>query len=134
MGYAFISYSSKNKSSADAINELFGRNGIRTWMAPGDIPAGKEYADIITEALKQCACFILILTEQSQNSQWVSKELERAVSYKKPIIPVVLEHIELEGKIELYISEYQLVALKKIDENTEEMKMHRKSVMEFRYR
>ena len=122
MGYAFISYSSVNRASADALNDLLKRNGIKSWMAPGDIPPGKAYADSITDALKQCACFVLLLTEHSQSSEWVSKELERAVSYKKPIIPVMLEDFELDGKFELYIGEYQIVSVKRIDENTAEMK------------
>lgn len=43
MGYAFISYSSKNRTSADSLKELLKRNGISTWMAPGDIPTGDLY-------------------------------------------------------------------------------------------
>lgn len=122
MGYAFISYSSKNHTSADSLKELLKRNGISTWMAPGDIPIGKEYAEMITDALKDCACFVLLLTRQSQKSKWVSKELERAVSYKKPIIPVMLEQTSLDGKFELYLSEYQLFALYKLDNNSVDMK------------
>ena len=121
MGYAFISYSSKNRASADALRELLQRNGIATWMAPGDIPAGKLYAETITDALKNCACFVLILTEQSLRSKWVPKELERAVSYKKPIIPVKLEEIDLDEKFELYIGEYQLVSIDQIDDSTADM-------------
>ena len=40
MRYAFISYSSKNQQMADSFRMLFNQNGIRTWMAPGDIPFG----------------------------------------------------------------------------------------------
>ena len=44
MGYAFISYSTKNQSAADAMRALFNKHDIDTWMAPYDIPAGSEYA------------------------------------------------------------------------------------------
>lgn len=73
MGYAFISYSSKNKSEADAVRALFARNDIDTWMAPYDIPAGAEYAEVLYDALIGCACLVLILTDPSQNSSWVKK-------------------------------------------------------------
>ncbi len=122
MGYAFISYSSKNRASADSLRELLKRNGIATWMAPCDIPAGKEYAEMIAEAVKNCACFVLILTRQSQKSKWVSKELERAVNYKKPIIPVMLEEVDLDSKFELYIGEYQLIEVNRLDESSLNMR------------
>ncbi len=41
MGYAFISYSHVQASSAGAIKEILNKNGIRTWMAPGDISANR---------------------------------------------------------------------------------------------
>ena len=51
MGYAFISYSTKNQSSADAFRQLLKKHGVETWMAPYDIPAGSEYAEVLYEAL-----------------------------------------------------------------------------------
>ncbi|MBR4050472.1 MAG: toll/interleukin-1 receptor domain-containing protein [Clostridia bacterium] len=85
MGYAFISYSTKNKDSADGIKSLFNKNGIETWMAPNDIPAGSKYAEVISKALKNCSCLVLLLTNNSQNSLWVAKKVERAINYKKVI-------------------------------------------------
>ena len=61
-GYAFISYSTKNQAAADAIRELLKRKGIATWMAPGDIPAGSKYAQVINRAVKESSCLVLILT------------------------------------------------------------------------
>ena len=42
MGYAFISYSTKNQATADALKHLFDKSGINSWMAVGDIPAGRK--------------------------------------------------------------------------------------------
>lgn len=49
----FISYSSKNKTAADAICHLLEDNDIKCWMAPRDIPAGTEYGDLIDSAIKE---------------------------------------------------------------------------------
>lgn len=122
MGYAFISYSTKNQSAADAMHELLKSEGIETWMAPGDIPAGSKYAKVINRAVKDCACFILMLSDDAQNSVWVSKEVERAVNYRKPIIPVQIEDVVLNDEFELYISTDQVVAVRKIDKDTQEIK------------
>lgn len=119
MGYAFISYSTKNQASADAIRTLFNKNKIGTWMAPNDIPVGSTYPQVITQTLKECSCLVLLLSNDAQNSVWVSKEVERAINYKKPIFPVQLEDVILNDTFELYISTNQIIAIHKIDEKSE---------------
>lgn len=121
MGYVFISYSTKEQSLADAMKKLLEKHGIQTWMAPGDIPAGNKYAQVINQAIKGCSCFILMLSNNAQNSVWVAKETERAVNYRKPIIPIQLENVLLNDEFELYISTDQVVAVKTIDECSEEI-------------
>lgn len=97
-------------------------NEIATWMAPGDIPAGSKYAQVISKAVKNCACFVLLLSENAQNSIWVAKETERAVNYRKPIIPVQIEAVKLNEEFEMYISTDQIVAVPKIDNSSPEIK------------
>ena len=119
MGYAFISYSTKNQPDADALKQIFVKKGIRTWMAPGDIPVGSKYAQVINRAIKECDCFVLLLTDAAQNSPWVAKEVERAVNYGKTILPIKLENLVLNEEFEFYISTDQIVAVQKIDEDTD---------------
>ena len=122
MGYAFISYSTKNQTQADAMRNLLSKNGIRTWMAPYDIPVGSQYAQVISQALKGCDCLVLMLSRDSQNSVWVGKEVERAVHYRKPIFPVQLEEVVLNDAFELYISTDQLLPVRKVEENSREIR------------
>lgn len=122
MGYAFISYCSRNQAPADAMRALLTDKGIRTWMAPYDIPAGSKYAQVITQALKECGCLVLMLTQDSQDSIWVAKEVERAIHYKKAILPVQLEDVVLNDEFELYISTDQIVPVTRIDESTPEIR------------
>ena len=122
MGYVFISYSTKNQATADALKHLFDKNGINSWMAPGDIPAGSKYAQVINKAIKGCSCVVLLLTDASQSSTWVSKEIERAINYKKIIVPMQLEDIVLNDEFEFYISTDQIVAVQLIDEDLPEIK------------
>lgn len=120
--YVFISYSTKNQPEADAMRKLLNDAGIRTWMAPSDIPVGKKYAQVITQAIRRCTCCLLILSDDAQNSVWVPKEIERAVHYRKPIFPVQLDGAILNDEFELYISTDQIVAVNKIDRNAPEVK------------
>ena len=126
--YTFISYSTRNQAFADAMKDLLNSKGIKTWMAPGDIPVGSKYAHVINKALKECSCLLLILSNDAQNSVWVSKEVERAVNYRKPIFPVQIENIALNDEFELYISTDQVVAIQKIDENSDEIEKLLQSV------
>ena len=102
MGYVFISYSTKNQKAADATRSLLSRRKIDTWMAPYDIPAGSSYAEVIPDALKNCACVVLLLTKDAQQSPWVSKEVERAINYRKTIVPLQLEDIMLNSTFQFF--------------------------------
>ena len=120
--YAFISYSSKNQDMADATRQLLKNENITSCMAPYDIPPGSKYAFVINDALENCSCLVLLLTEESQNSEFVEKEVERAITYKKPIITMQLEDIELNSGFKFYIGNQQVVAVKKINSDSEAMR------------
>ncbi len=118
MEHIFISYSSINQAEADAFNNLLLRNGIKTWMAPNDIPAGKDYAQVVLQALRSCSCVALLLTNASQNSIWVPKEIDRAIHYGKIVIPIQLEEVILNDQFEFYLCKNQIVAVRKIEEES----------------
>lgn len=128
MGYAFISYSSKHANDATAIYQLLRKNNIDAWMAPGDIPVGMVYAEILNKAILGCSCFILVLTKETQTSNWVPRETERAASNGKPIFPLKLEEVELTDQFQLYISSHQMRVLNSFDENSETIKSLIKAV------
>lgn len=123
MGYAFISYSTKNQASADAMRELFNKHNIDTWMAPYDIPAGSKYAAVITKAIRDCSCFVLLLSNDSQASEAVDSEVElAALTFKKSIITVELEKVILNDAFTFYIHNKQIIAAHKIDKDSREIK------------
>ena len=123
MGYAFISYSSKNAEIEGKINRFLKQNEVETWVAPDDIPIGSKYAEMINKAIKNCGCFILLLTEEAQSSQWVAKEVERAIHYKRPIVPVMPEELLLNDEFELYLSTDQILPLSDLQEKGLEMQI-----------
>ena len=121
MGYVFISYSSKNQQMADSFKALFNQNGIRTWMAPGDIPFGATYTSSINTAIKNSSSFVLLLSESAQGSPWVLKETERAVSAGKTIFTVLLDDVSMNDDFEFMLSTSQAVAIRKIDGKDEKI-------------
>ena len=83
----FISYSSKEEDKAAALETYLSKNGITCWRAPGSIPSGSNYAEIIVRAIKSCDVFVVVLSEFSQQSKYVIKELDAAIKYDIPVIP-----------------------------------------------
>lgn len=123
MGYAFISYSTRNQAFADAIRSLFKKHNIDTWMAPYDIPAGSKYASVITKAIRDCSCFVLLLSNDSQESEAVDSEVELAtLTFKKTIITIELEKVILNDAFTFYIHNKQIIAVHKIVEDSDEIK------------
>jgi hypothetical protein len=121
--YAFISYSSKNQHEADSLRNFLKENGVKTWMAPYDIPAGSQYAGVITCALENSACVVLLLTNASQESQYVTREISCAVEYNKPIIPLKLEQLTLKPDYKFMIGTEQIIEVQTIDKDSEAMHM-----------
>ncbi len=128
MGYTFISYSTKNQQMADSFRELFNRNGIDTWMAPGDIPFGSTYTSTINRAIKGAACFTILLSGSAQVSPWVLKETERAVSTGKTIFTVLLDDVPMNDDFEFMLSTTQAIAIRKINENNSDIQKLLKAV------
>lgn len=115
MGYAFISYSSRQQKDADALRQLLHTNEIRTWMAPYDIPAGEDYADVVNDAIQNAACIVLLLTKDSQKSTFVDKEIERALHYGKTIAPIQLDDATLNDSFSFYLCNQQIITVPTID-------------------
>lgn len=104
-------------SKADAVRHLLEDNDVPSWMAPYDIPPGSVYTQVINDALENCECVVLQLSNASQESQFVKREIERAITYKKTIIPIQIEDVILNSGFKFFIGGKQIVALPNIQED-----------------
>lgn len=52
---------------------------------------GSDYACEIPEAIEKCSAFLLVLSRYAQESNWVPKELDLAITYNKVIIPFQID-------------------------------------------
>src|SRR5688572_3900350 len=100
----FISYSSKDKTIADAAVAVLEQRGLRCWVAPRNIMAGKEWGESIIEGIEQSGLMVLIFSQHSNQSQQVVREVERAVAKGIPIIPFRIEDIPASKAMEYFIS------------------------------
>jgi tetratricopeptide (TPR) repeat protein/class 3 adenylate cyclase len=76
-------------------------------MAPRDIPAGADWVSAIVEAIEDASRLLLVLSESSNRSPQVRRELEQAVSLGVPIVAVRMEEVELSKWMRYFISSHQ---------------------------
>jgi uncharacterized protein (TIGR02145 family) len=100
----FISYSSKDRKIADIVCGSLEQRKIRVWMAPRDLRPGNSYGAEIVHGIGGARMMVLIFSGNSFKSAAVRKEIERAISKSKTIVPFCIEEIELDEEWEYYIS------------------------------
>lgn len=100
----FISCSRSDKVVADATCAMLESNGLRCWIAPRDIPSGREWPEAIIDAISQAKIMVLIFSESANESVQVKREVERAVHHGIPILPVRLENVLPAKTLEYFIS------------------------------
>lgn len=122
-GCVFISYSTSDKEIADKVRRHLIDTNCACWMAPYDIPAGSRYAHLLNDALENCSCLLLLLSNAAQESQFVEREVERAVTYGKPIITVKLEDLVLNSGFKFYIGGRQIIDAFDLGTNPDTLKM-----------
>jgi len=89
----FISYSSDDKAVADALCARLEARGIRCWIAPRDVVPGIQYAESISNALQQTRFLVLVFSSHTNRSNHVPREVEKAASFGKTIIPFRIEDV-----------------------------------------
>src|SRR5262249_22958429 len=100
----FLSYSSKDKPTADAACAVLEARGLRCWIAPRDIIPGKEWGAAIVEGIEQSRSMVLLFSANANASGQVMREVERAVHREMPIIPFRIEDVPASKNMEYFIS------------------------------
>lgn len=95
----FISYSTKNKTIADAVCHILEENRILCWIAPRDEIGGIPYGKQISRAIKSCKLLVLIFSDSANKSEHVSNEVDFAFNANKPIIPFVVEKTDINEEL-----------------------------------
>ena len=96
----FLSHAAADRAAALAVLDGLERAGIRCWIAPRDVPAGSEYGQEIVDAVKGCRVFVVIFSSNANSSPHVRREVERAVSSDRSIVPFRVENIMPTGAME----------------------------------
>ncbi len=103
----FVSYSSKNTQVSETLVSGLEKRGIRCWIAPRDVLPGTPYGESIINAIQGCRVFVLILSEASNQSRQVLREVDWASSQDVDILPFLIEEVEPSGSMAYYLGPEQ---------------------------
>lgn len=85
----FISHSSVDKRFVRTLKTDLNENGINTWFDEDELDFGDSLIEKLENSIDDTTHFIIVLSENSVNSQWVQLELKKVLlNFKKKIIPI----------------------------------------------
>jgi TolB-like protein/Flp pilus assembly protein TadD len=110
----FVSYASQDAAVANSVVGHLEGKGIKCWIAPRDVKPGAQYADAIVRAINESKAVVLVMSGSAVGSTHVAREVERAASKRKPIIPFRIDNATLNPELEYFLSNSQWIDVPKL--------------------
>ena len=103
MGHeVFICYDESDADIADAIYHILDKNGISSWMKSREM-SPNDSVDKITTAIEESDSFLLILSKNSKDTNYVITETDIAFFRDVPIVIFNIDDTRLRGNLEFLL-------------------------------
>jgi hypothetical protein len=101
---AFISHSTKDKPFVRRLASDLVASGVKVWIDEQNILVGDSIPEKIAQGLAESDFFLIVVSKNSVNSEWVKKELNSAIVHeierrKVTILPIKLDDAEMPDTI-----------------------------------
>lgn len=104
MGYdTFISYSTRNAREAGLLHRALTDAGLTAFLATEQLQAGAGWAGELVEAIRTSKTMLLLFSRHSNDSPQVLREVQAAVKYRVPLIPVRIDGSEPTRDMEYFL-------------------------------
>lgn len=90
MSHVFVSYSKKDKEYVLKLVDKLLNEGFDVWIDNRRLRSSEDWWVSIVEALRASGAFVVVLTPNSEDSEWVQLEITLATKYKKARFPILL--------------------------------------------
>lgn len=90
-----VSYGHEDARFARLLAQFLQSRGFDAWIDYDRIAAGESFDRLIQEAIKTADALICVLSPASVESDWVRGEAMYASGLAKPVVPVVLDGVEV---------------------------------------
>jgi len=95
----FISYSSQDETFAQRLHADLQQKGVRCWFAPEDMKIGDKIRPTIDQSIRVHDKLLIVLSENSLNSEWVESEVEKAFEEERKRKQTVLFPVRLDEAV-----------------------------------
>lgn len=91
LSHVFISYSRRQQAYARRLAaHLDTRHGIPVWI-DDELITGDRWENVIKARIDECAALVVVMSRDAEASEWVGREIARAQSKGKPVMPVLFD-------------------------------------------
>jgi formylglycine-generating enzyme required for sulfatase activity len=94
MTQVFLSYSRNDLAFVEHLAEDLKAAGLNVWYDLSGLDGGTRWGREIQNAIQQSQIFVVVLSPNSVESEWVEKEFMYANSLKKKIVPLLFQPCE----------------------------------------
>lgn len=108
--YIYISYSIKNVKLTKRVSEMLEANGHSCLL-----PSRDTDSDEVNQQISKCDAFLLVLSDASNQSEHVLREIDYAVSHCKPTLVYQIEDVRLNKSLEYFLMANQWIIGKDAD-------------------
>jgi len=102
--HIFVSHANQDHDWAYAACAALERRNLRCWVAPRDMKAGNDWPAQIVDAISRAALMVLVLSEHSNRSPQVLREVDRAINHNVAVLALRLGNFALSRNLEYFIS------------------------------
>jgi hypothetical protein len=90
MAHIFISYSKQNIDFIRYLRALLESEGFAVWVDEARLAPSARWWKTIEENIETCSVFIVVMSSDAEESDWVEREILLAEKLKRPIFPILL--------------------------------------------
>ncbi len=101
MTTAFLSYATRDHHFAELARTTLGDHGIELWHDRQSIRAGEEWRREIDQGLADGDVILVVLSQSSATSPFVTYEWSYGLGKGKPIIPLKIEECEVHPRLQV---------------------------------
>jgi class 3 adenylate cyclase len=106
----FISYARKDRDHVLPWVQALQALGVSVWMDERGLDGAVLWQQEIVEAIDGCALLLLMLSPTAVGSRSVQREVTLAIEANKPVLPLILEPVQIPAALR-----YQLAGIQHID-------------------
>ena len=93
MSDIFLSYASVDRERIKPLVEALQQCGFRVWWDPTILP-GQVWRQVIDEALDAARCVVVVWSQASIASHWVTQEAEDGLQ-RRILVPLILDQVRI---------------------------------------